>query len=120
MSCINRNLPEVKKLSEDLNISTALVAAKVGVWQSKNSIEDRFPTIEELRGKDNIVTYNLKSIDILSSDKAEKAFAKGKKNNWDLGKILTELQIPKEQKQIILNYKNNYVNNTFNKLEKEC
>jgi len=102
MSCINRNLPEVKKLSEDLNISTALVAAKVGVWQSKNSIEDRFPTIEELRGKDNIVTYNLKSIDILSSDKAEKAFAKGKKNNWDLGKILTELQIPKEQKQIIL------------------
>ena len=38
MSCINRNLPEVKKLSEDLNISTALVAAKVGVWHSKNSI----------------------------------------------------------------------------------
>ena len=51
MSCINRNLPEVKKLSENLNISTALVAAKVGVWQSKNSIEDRFPTIEELNSK---------------------------------------------------------------------
>jgi len=49
------------------------------VWQSKNSIENRFPTIEELKNKDNNISYYLKSIDILASDKAEKAFAKGKK-----------------------------------------
>lgn len=48
------------------------------------------------------VTYDLKSVNILNSDKAEKMFEKGKKNNWSLDKILTELQVPKEQKQIIL------------------
>jgi len=66
------------------------------------------------------VNYSLKAVNILSSNKAKQVFAKGEKNGWDLNKILTELAIPKEQKQIILNYKNNYVNNTFNKLEKEC
>lgn len=51
----------------------------------------------------NNVNYQLKSVEILSSDKAKQLFEKGKKNNWDLNKILTELQIPKEQKQLILN-----------------
>jgi len=51
---------------------------------------------------DNIVRYRLKSIEVLSSNKAEQVFAKGKKNNWNLNKILTELQIPKDQKQLIL------------------
>lgn len=50
----------------------------------------------------NQVNYSLKSIEILQSDKAKQIFEKGKKNGWDLNKILTELQIPKEQKQIIL------------------
>jgi hypothetical protein len=48
------------------------------------------------------VDYTLKAVDILSSDKAAEVFEKGKKNNWPLEKILTELQIPKEQKQLIL------------------
>ena len=51
---------------------------------------------------DSRVSYNLKSVSILSSDKAKQSFEKGEKNGWDLGKILTELQIPKDQKQIIL------------------
>jgi hypothetical protein len=48
------------------------------------------------------VNFELKAIDILASDRAEQVFNKGKKNNWSLDKILTELQIPKEQKQLIL------------------
>jgi hypothetical protein len=48
------------------------------------------------------INYVLKAVDILSSDKAKQVFDKGKKSNWDLNKILTELQIPKEQKQLIL------------------
>lgn len=48
------------------------------------------------------VNYSLKAINILQSDKAKQIFAKGQKNGWDLNKILTELQVPKEQKQIIL------------------
>lgn len=48
------------------------------------------------------VNYTLKAVDILSSDKAKQVFNKGNKNNWSLDKILNELQIPKEQKQLIL------------------
>lgn len=60
-------------------------------------------TEEELKKIfDSNIIYQLRSVDILSSDKAIQIFAKGKKNNWDLNKILTELKIPKGQKQLIL------------------
>mgnify|MGYP001150284990 CR=1 FL=1 len=48
------------------------------------------------------VQYKLKSVNILLSDKAKQVFAKGEKAKWDLNKILTELAIPKEQKQLLL------------------
>ena len=47
------------------------------------------------------VQYNLKSIEILNSDKAEQIFEKGNKNNWNIDKILQELAIPKEQKELV-------------------
>lgn len=51
----------------------------------------------------NVVNYTLKSVEILQSDLGKQVFEKGKKNNWSLEKILTELQIHKEQKEVILN-----------------
>ena len=51
---------------------------------------------------DSQVNYRLKAIEILLSDKAKQVFAKGEKAKWDLNKILTELAIPKEQKQLLL------------------
>jgi hypothetical protein len=51
---------------------------------------------------DSEVKYSLKSVDILLSDKAKQVFDKGNKNNWSLEKILTELAVPKEQKQLLL------------------
>lgn len=51
---------------------------------------------------DNQVNYRLKAVDILTGAKAKRIFAKGEKVGWDLNKILTELQVPKDQKQIIL------------------
>jgi len=56
------------------------------------------------------INYSLKAVDILQSDKAKQVFEKGKKSNWDLNKILTELQVPKEQKQLILDISNNIYN----------
>ncbi|MFN9115810.1 MAG: hypothetical protein ACK5XN_37650, partial [Bacteroidota bacterium] len=50
----------------------------------------------------NEIKYNLKTVEILSSDKAKQIFAKGETAGWDLNKTLTELQIPKEQKELIL------------------
>jgi hypothetical protein len=55
-----------------------------------------------LESKSNEVNYNLRAADILMSDKAKQIFTKGEKVGWDLNKILTELQIPKDQKQLIL------------------
>jgi len=50
----------------------------------------------------NSINYTLKSINIFQSDKAKQVFKKGEKNKWSLDKILVELEIPKEQKQLIL------------------
>src|SRR6187402_2157939 len=47
------------------------------------------------------VAYKLKAVEILSSNRAVEIFNKGERNNWSLDKILTELSIPKEQKQLI-------------------
>jgi hypothetical protein len=52
--------------------------------------------------KPNQVNAGIKAIDILQSGKAKQVFDKGQKNKWDLTKSLTELAIPKEQKQLII------------------
>lgn len=65
------------------------------VWEQGDNIFNQ----EEYN---NQVNYRLKATEILLSDKAKQIFDKGKKANWDLKKILDELQIPKEQKQLIL------------------
>jgi hypothetical protein len=48
------------------------------------------------------IDYMLKSVDLLQSDKGKQVFEKGEKNKWSLDKILTELGVSKEQKELIL------------------
>ncbi len=49
------------------------------------------------------INYQLKAVSILQSDKAIQIFKKAKENNWNsLDKILQELQVPKEQRKLIL------------------
>jgi hypothetical protein len=59
-------------------------------------------TVKYSQADQNKVDFSLKAVEILQSDKAKQVFAKGEKAGWDLTKILTELAIPKEQKQLIL------------------
>ena len=59
---------------------------------------NELPALEKLEK----INYTLKSVAILQSDKAKQVFDKGNKVGWDLNKILTELAIPKEQKQLLL------------------
>lgn len=68
----------------------------------------------------NEINYELKSVEILSSQKADEIFRKGDKNGWSIDKILTELQIPKEQKQLIKNIYDNKINDILKTLEKNC
>ena len=65
------------------------------VWEQGDNIFNQEEYI-------NQVNYRLKAIEILLSDKAKQVFAKGEKAKWDLNRILTELQVPKEQKQLLL------------------
>lgn len=51
----------------------------------------------------NQVNYRLKAVDILTSPKADQVFNKGLKNKWTLDKMLSELQVPKQQKTLINN-----------------
>ena len=100
MKCININNKEYKDLLKDSGLKSLILQFKISKWQEETGL-DRFPSKDEIMSF-NEVSYNLKAVDILSSDKALEVFKKGKKNGWDLNKILTELQIPKAQKQIIL------------------
>lgn len=100
MNCINRNTIEYKQLLDETKLHPFVLDVKIAKWQDNNSVED-FPTSDQILGTTE-VNQTLKAVDILSSNKAISMFEKGEKNNWSLDKILTELQIPKEQKQLIL------------------
>ena len=58
-------------------------------------------TIKYSLADQNKVDFGLKSVEILQSPKADEIFRKGDKNNWDIDKILQELQIPKQQQDLI-------------------
>lgn len=99
-NCINPNTEEFKNLLKETNMNPIILAAKVSLWQDENGL-NKFPTAQDLFSPEK-VNFNFKAVNILSSDKAKQVFDKGQKNNWSLDKILTELQIPKEEKQLIL------------------
>ena len=73
MSCINFKHPEVTKMAGELNIHPAVLAAKMGVWQNQNNIEDRFPTKEELYiNNKEIKEFNLD--DVLDTNEKSEIF----------------------------------------------
>jgi hypothetical protein len=98
--CININHIDVKELAEALNIKLPIAAAKIALWQEVNGL-DKWPSANDILNSAEI-NYALKAVDILMSDKAEEIWAKAKRHNWPLSRTLTELQIPREQKELIL------------------
>ena len=70
---------------------------KYGIERGESKATIKYSTADQ-----NKIEYVLRAVEILQSDKAKQVFEKGRKANWDLNKILTELQIPKEQRQLIL------------------
>ena len=73
-SCINKNSLEVITMAEELNALPAVIAAKIGVWQTKNDITDRFPTIDELT-KETVIDDGFNFSDIID-DATESIFEK--------------------------------------------
>ena len=90
-TCPNINLPQWKELVASRGESMAYF-----LWDTYNG------EVPQSESRQAILRASIKSIDILSSQKAKQVFAKGENNNWTLDKTLTELQVPKDQKEIIL------------------
>jgi hypothetical protein len=86
---------QIQKKLQELYPEINLNITNKPVWEQGNDILNQ----EEY---DKEVAYRLKAVEILLSDKAKQIFDKGNKNNWNLNKILTELAVPKDQKQLIL------------------
>jgi hypothetical protein len=124
--CTNINHPQIQEWSKKFNVSPEYIGAIVSLWQEQNNNLEDFPSKLWMENqikssnKENEVNYTLKSVDILSSSKADEIFRKGDKNNWSIDKILTELAVPKEQKQLIKNIYDNKINDILKTLEKNC
>jgi len=98
---------EQDSLKKELELNKKLLNIAIEEKLPNENIQNYKDEIEKLESlinrydKSN-VQYKLKAVNILQSDAAKQVFAKGNKNGWDLNKILTELQIPKEQKQLVI------------------
>jgi hypothetical protein len=68
---------------------------------SNNPVWEKGTQILNQQEYNNEVAFRIKTVDLLTSRKADEVFAKGLKNKWPLDKMLTELQVPKQQKQLI-------------------
>jgi len=102
----NKIVAFIKEVLKSLGITLKITNSDINVLLNKvenRKINNQANSVIESSSLNlSKVDYNLKAVDILSSDKAKQVFEKGKKNGWDLNKILTELQIPSAQKQLLL------------------
>jgi len=114
MNCININHFEVIKLADQFDLHPAIVAAKIGVWQTHKGITDRFPTPDEFYGLIGPVV-------ITSSDLASRIIPITKAQFFkELGRAVPKSQISDAQAQIIMKQigiKNNeYARKDINKV----
>lgn len=91
-----------KELAQKIQDKLQRLYPEIKLNITNNPIWEKGDNVFNQEEYNNQVNYRLKATEILLSDKAKQVFDKGKKNNWSLDKILTELAIPKEQKQLLL------------------
>lgn len=115
------NLRIAKELSSKFPYRFTTTSSPINKYSHKVAIRGPVDNgVASLLENPNQINYALKSVDILQSPKADEIFRKGDKNNWDIDKILLELNIPKEQKELIKQIQEKLINQQFLKLEKEC
>jgi len=91
-----------KELAQKIQNKLEKLYPEIKLNITNNPIWEKGKNIFNQEDYDNQIDFRLKAVEILLSDKAKQIFEKGERAKWDLNKILTELAIPKEQKQIIL------------------
>jgi len=84
----------LKEKLQQLYPAITLNISETPLWEKGSNVLNQ-------QDYNNEVSFRIKTVDILTSPKADEVFKKGLKNKWPLDKILTELQVPKQQKQLI-------------------
>jgi hypothetical protein len=84
----------LKEKLQQLYPAITLNISETPLWEKGSNVLNQ-------QDYNNEVSFRVKTVDILTSPKADEIFKKGLKNKWPLDKILTELQVPKQQKQLI-------------------
>jgi len=108
---INKAIPQTAKYGSFItkNTSTTIPSINISIpsqylrdAEKQLELEEERMEIFKLPNTSPQINYTFKAVEILNSERGKQIFDKGAKNNWSLDKILTELAIPKEQKQLLL------------------
>jgi hypothetical protein len=99
--CVNHKSVTVKDLASELGVNPLVAAAKVAIWQEKNGL-DSFPTAEDLKFSENIVSQkvlesknNLNKDSNIFTNKINFNNLKGSKKNeldWNEPKITSTIK----------------------------
>ena len=98
---LKSNLKNTGKTEQDLIDYLKKKYPEIKLNITNNPVWEKGPQILNQQEYNNEVAFRIKTVDLLTSRKADEIFAKGLKNKWPLDKMLTELQVPKLQKQLI-------------------
>lgn len=98
---INPNQKFDKELAKKIQDKLQKLYPEIKLNISNTPVWEQGDNVLNQEQYNNQVNYRIKTVDILLTPKADQVFAKGIKNKWTLDKILTELQIPKNQKGLI-------------------
>ena len=94
---VKNSIKEIAKYLKNKYPEIKLNITNNPIWEKNDNIFNQ-------KEFDNQVKYRLKATEILLSPKADEIFKKGEKSKWDIDKILNELGIPKEQKELIKSF----------------
>lgn len=94
-------IPAIPVLFNKLKDKLQRLYPAIGLNISAEPLWEKGAQILNQQDYNNEVAFRIKTVDLLTSRKADEVFAKGLKNKWPLDKMLTELQVPKLQKQLI-------------------
>lgn len=94
----NRNIDPITGINFRLPIQDIDVTFP---WDVDDLVVDLSDFSIETNRNNPEVQFAIDAIRMLNTDKAEQVFSKGKRNNWDINKIMTELSIPKVDKLLV-------------------
>ena len=113
MKCINKSHPEYISLLENNPYPVPLLDAKISIWQDQNNT-DEFPTLEQLAQPvgDSKVRYSFKTTTAIINklDKVKQWHKSLGDTDKFWNKVQQDLQIPKDQIQLLKDSYNNVLN----------